>query len=50
MNFDMDLENRIMDPAELPEDLGDSDNPLRPKILQDYIGQEIGRASCRERV
>ncbi len=40
MNFDMDLENRIMDPAELPEDLGDSDNPLRPKILQDYIGQE----------
>ncbi|HHZ06417.1 MAG TPA: Holliday junction branch migration DNA helicase RuvB [Clostridiales bacterium] len=36
----MDLENRIMDPAELPEDLGDSDNPLRPKILQDYIGQE----------
>lgn len=36
----MDLENRIMDPDELPEDLSDSDNPLRPRVLEDYIGQD----------
>lgn len=36
----MDLENRMLDPQELPEDLGESDNPLRPKNLEEYIGQE----------
>lgn len=36
----MDFENRIITPQELPEDLNDNDNPLRPKILSDYIGQE----------
>lgn len=36
----MDLENRILDPQEIPEDAGDSENPLRPRVLSDYIGQE----------
>lgn len=36
----MDFENRIVDPDELPEDFSDNDNPLRPKVLEDYIGQE----------
>ncbi|MGN0536920.1 MAG: Holliday junction branch migration DNA helicase RuvB [Acutalibacteraceae bacterium] len=38
-NNDFDLENRIVDPTEI---MGDSDgeNPLRPKTLSEYIGQE----------
>lgn len=40
MDFDTDFENRIMDPTELPEDFGDGDNPLRPRSLEEYIGQE----------
>lgn len=36
----MDFENRLMDAAELPEDLSDGENPLRPKTLDEYIGQE----------
>lgn len=40
MDFEMDFENRIIDPQEIPEDIGDSENPLRPRNLSDYIGQE----------
>lgn len=36
--MDMDLENRLVSGDYLPED--DGDNPLRPRTLQDYIGQE----------
>ena len=36
---DYDFENRIVSPTEIMGD-SDSDNPLRPKTLQDYIGQE----------
>lgn len=36
----MDLENRIMDTSEIPEDVADSDNPLRPKTMEEYIGQD----------
>lgn len=39
MDFDFDFENRIVDPEEIPEDT-DIDNPLRPKTLGDYIGQD----------
>lgn len=38
-NNDFDLENRIVDPTEIMGD-GDGDNPLRPKTLSEYIGQE----------
>ncbi len=36
---DFDFENRIVDPTEIMGD-NDSDNPLRPRHLDDYIGQE----------
>ena len=36
---DYDFENRIVSPTEIMGD-SDSDNSLRPKTLQDYIGQE----------
>ena len=39
---EFDLENRIVDTNEIPEDKieMDTDNPLRPKTLSEYIGQE----------
>ncbi|MBQ2444163.1 MAG: Holliday junction branch migration DNA helicase RuvB [Clostridia bacterium] len=41
MDFDnIDFENRIVDPEELPGDFVETDNPLRPRTLDDYIGQE----------
>ena len=36
---ELDLENRIMDPDYVPED-AEVENPLRPKVLSEYIGQE----------
>ena len=38
MDMDMDFENRLVSADYLPED--DGDNPLRPRALRDYIGQE----------
>ncbi|MCH5201785.1 MAG: Holliday junction branch migration DNA helicase RuvB [Oscillospiraceae bacterium] len=37
-----DFENRIMDTHQIPEDSieAETDNPLRPKTLEDYIGQD----------
>ncbi|MDD3833047.1 MAG: Holliday junction branch migration DNA helicase RuvB [Oscillospiraceae bacterium] len=35
--MEMDMENRMMTSEYLPEDEGD--NPLRPKVLSEYIGQ-----------
>lgn len=41
MDFDeIDFENRLVDPEELPDEFGDTENPLRPKNLDEYIGQE----------
>ena len=37
---EFDFENRIMDAAEIPEDVSDGENPLRPKTLSEYIGQD----------
>ena len=34
-----DFENRITDPTSLPDDL-ETENPLRPRSLSEYIGQE----------
>ena len=39
MEFDFDLENRIVDPEGIPEDT-ELENPLRPRALSEYIGQE----------
>ena len=39
MDFEFDLENRIVDPEDIPED-ADIVNPLRPRTLSEYIGQE----------
>ncbi|MGN1127167.1 MAG: Holliday junction branch migration DNA helicase RuvB, partial [Ruminococcus sp.] len=41
-DFELDYENRIVDTHEIPEDnlAMESDNPLRPKTLEDYIGQD----------
>jgi len=44
---EMDFENRIMDTSEIPEDANDTDNPLRPKTLDDYIGQEAVKENLR---
>ncbi len=38
-DIEMDFENRIVAPEYTPEDV-DTENPLRPKSLADYIGQE----------
>ena len=37
-NDELDLEDRLVSTGYLPED--DADNPLRPKRLSEYIGQE----------
>ena len=36
----MDFEDRLMDTSEIPQDLVEGDNPLRPKTFDDYVGQE----------
>lgn len=36
---EFDFENRITDTSEIPEDTVEGDNPLRPKSLDEYIGQ-----------
>ena len=38
--MEMDFENRILSPSEIPIDDLCDDNPLRPKRLEDYIGQD----------
>lgn len=41
MDFDdIDFENRIVDPEELPDEFGDTENPLRPKILMNISGRK----------
>ena len=44
---EFDFENRIMDPAEIPEDTAEGENPLRPKNLDEYIGQEKAKENLR---
>ena len=46
-DFEMDFEDRIMDTSEIPSDAIDSDNPLRPKTLEDYIGQDKAKENLR---
>ncbi|MBR1731081.1 MAG: AAA family ATPase, partial [Ruminococcus sp.] len=44
---EFDFENRIVDTSSIPEDTGDNENPLRPKTLDDYIGQETVKENLR---
>ena len=44
---EFDFENRIVDTSSIPEDAGDNENPLRPKTLDDYIGQETVKENLR---
>lgn len=44
MEFDFDLENRIVDPEDIPED-EIIENPLRPTSFSEYIGQEKVKAN-----
>lgn len=44
---EFDFENRIMDANEIPEDTSEGDNPLRPKNLDEYIGQEKAKENLR---
>lgn len=40
MDNTFDFENRIVSAAEIPDDVVSEDNPLRPRSLEEYIGQE----------
>lgn len=44
---EFDFENRIVDTSEIPEDNSETENPLRPKTLEDYIGQETVKENLR---
>ena len=44
---EFDFENRMMDPAALPEDAVEGENPLRPKTLDEYTGQEKAKENLR---
>lgn len=44
---EFDFENRIVDTSQIPEDNGETENPLRPKTLDDYIGQEAVKENLR---
>ena len=46
-NFEMDFEDRIMEPSEIPADAIDSDNPLRPRTLDEYIGQDKAKDNLK---
>ena len=46
-DFEMDFEDRIMDTSEIPSDAVDSDNPLRPKTLDEYIGQDKAKENLK---
>ena len=44
---EFDFENRIVDTSEIPGESGDNENPLRPRTLDDYIGQETVKENLR---
>ena len=44
---EFDFENRIMDANAIPEDTPEGDNPLRPKNLDEYIGQDKVKDNLR---
>ncbi|MBR1533801.1 MAG: Holliday junction branch migration DNA helicase RuvB [Ruminococcus sp.] len=46
-DFEMDYEDRLVDTSEIPSDTLDSDNPLRPKTLDEYIGQDKAKENLK---
>lgn len=44
---EFDFENRILDTSEIPEDGYEGDNPLRPKTLDEYIGQDKAKENLK---
>ena len=46
-NFEMDYEDRLMDTSEIPSDTIDADNPLRPRTLDEYIGQDKAKENLK---
>ena len=44
---EFDFENRILDTSEIPEDSADGENPLRPKTLDEYIGQDKAKENLK---
>lgn len=45
--YEMDFEDRLMDTSEIPADTVEGDNPLRPKTLDEYVGQEKAKENLR---
>lgn len=45
--YEMDFEDRLMDTSEIPADVVEGDNPLRPKTLDEYVGQEKAKENLR---
>ena len=43
---DLDLENRMVEPAYLPEDQ-EVENPLRPRTFSEYIGQDKAKENLK---
>ena len=43
----IDFENRIVDPEQLPDEYTEGENPLRPKNLDDYMGQDKVKENLR---
>ena len=46
MDFEFDLENRIVDPEDIPED-ADIENPLRPRTLRNISARKKRRKTSR---
>ena len=46
-DFEMDFEDRMVDTTEIPSDGVDADNPLRPRTLDEYIGQEKAKENLK---
>ena len=44
--YEYDFENRMVSPEYVPED-ADTENPLRPKTLSEYIGQEKAKENLK---
>ena len=44
---DISFEDRMMDPSEIMEDILVSDNELRPKTMDEYVGQEKAKENLR---
>ena len=45
--YEMDFEDRLVDTSEIPADVSEGDNPLRPKTLDEYVGQEKVKENLR---